>query len=117
LELFAIMDKAFLGRGVLGIFSDFAGAESYLRECMAVDVPLCEIRSLRVIDPWGPGAAAASPTGFVFAAYMYDQLHDQTVFEGLYPDALCAREAVGDSGLVVRFLIDAPDAREIIETE
>ncbi len=111
------MDKAFLGRGVFGVFSDFARADGYLRECMAVDVPLCEIRSLTVVDPWGPVAATGPLPGFVFVAYVYDQLHDQTVFEGLYPDPLSAREAVGDSGLVVRFCIDAPDTKEIDETE
>ncbi len=117
MELFAIMDRAFLGRGIFGVFSDFAGADSYLREYMAVDVPLCEIRSLTVVDPWGEGAAAGPLSGFVFVAYMYDQLHDQTVFEGLYPDPLSAREAVGDGGLVVKFCIDAPDTKEIVETE
>lgn len=117
MELFAIMDKAFLGRGVFGVFSDFARADSYLRECMTVDVPLCEVRSMTVVDPWGPGGAPQGLSGFVFVAYVYDQLHDQTVFEGLYPDSLSAREAVGDSGLVVKFCIDAPDTKEIVEAE
>ncbi len=111
------MDKAFLGRGVFGVFSDFARADAFLRECMTVDVPLCEIRSLKVVNPWGPGPARESSSEFVFVAYVYDQLHDQTVFEGLYPDPLSAREAVGDGGLVVKFCIDAPHTKEIVEPE
>ncbi len=118
MELFAIMDKAFLGRGVFGVFSDFAKADSYLHECMAVDVPLCEIRRLKLDDLRGSlSAANTGVSGFVFVAYVYDQLHDQVIFDGLYPDSELAREAAGDSGLVVRFLVDAPDIRETIEIE
>jgi hypothetical protein len=108
LELFAIVDKAFLGRGVFGVFSDARKANAFLEDTVEKDAPQCEIRQLSVI---GSGAEGS---GTVFAAYVYEKLYDITVLDGLYSDHRLARDVAGDNGLVVQFLIDMPGTKKII---
>jgi hypothetical protein len=106
-ELFVVMDKAFFGRGVFGVFSASEKADSCCREIKKEAGYETEVRRIAV-------EGGRSSLHGIFIAHTYDKLHDLHVFDGLYCNAQDAREAAGREGLIVRFLIDQPDSRTII---
>jgi len=52
------------------------------------------------------------PTIF-FAAHTYDVLYAMHTLDGLYAKPELAFDAVGEKGLVVEFIIDVPEKKEI----
>jgi hypothetical protein len=105
--LFVVIDKAFFGRGVFGVFSALAKADSY---CLEIKKEMGYETEVRRVEALGEG----SDGNTVFAGHNYNKLHDLHVFDGLYSHAEDAREAAGFEGLIVRFYVDQPDSRTII---
>lgn len=106
MEAFIVIDDMVLGRGVFGIFSTAEKARTYKDEFEARTAIKCEVRQISIVGP------CASPNA-VLAASGYDQIHDWHIFEGLYGEMPLARDAVGAKGLVVEFVIDAPEKKQI----
>lgn len=104
-QLFIVIDRALLGRGVFGIFSNRAGAEQFLEASPGV-AHLWEVRVETVVE----GTAWADR---IFAAYTHERLYDTYVFDGLYASRAHARDAAGDGGLVVEFELDNPESGTI----
>jgi hypothetical protein len=106
MELFVVLDKAFLGRGVFGIFSNREKAEKFVTDLQEETSHTCAISSLPVIGNGGHGET-------VFAAHVYNHLYDTFVFDGIYAKEAFAYDAVGHKGLIIRFTVDSPGDREI----
>ena len=102
MELFVVIDKPLLGRGVFGVFSTLEKAKAYLESAERIS-DMCEIRPLPVM-----GRQACDYR--VFAAYTYEGIWDTYVLDGLYAKASHASEAVGHKGRVAEFVVDAPDS-------
>lgn len=101
MKIFAVRDKAWLGRGIFALFSTSDKAEQYLRASTGFIRQSGEIAEIALLH-----CTHMPPE--VFAAYTYDSLHDSHVFDGLYGDAAMARDAVGIKGNVVGHVIDIP---------
>jgi hypothetical protein len=103
MELFVVMDKSILGRGVFGIFSSMEKARIFIENfnfhCLVVASPL--------IGPY-------KGTGKIYAAHSYDHFYDTHIFDGIYCSGELAYDAVGQKGLVIEFIIDLPDEKQII---
>lgn len=106
MDAFIVIDDLVLGRGVFGIFSTSEKACTFKENVEERTNVRCEIRQISVI---GPCASAES----VVAAHSYDQIHDWHIFEGLYGDPVLARDAVGPKGLILEFVIDIPEKKQI----
>ena len=107
MELFVVEDKAFLGRGVFGVFSTEEKAETFAEDFAREQNHLCAVRRLSLI-----GLKTDGDT--VFAAHAYNSFYDTFVVDGIYSGASLALDAVGRKGLVIRFRIDAPEDNEIV---
>jgi hypothetical protein len=103
MKVFSVRDKAWLGRGIFALFSTVDGAEQFLDQSTGIVRQCGEVAELTMITKSGDAAPSA-----VFAAYLYDDLHDSHIFDGLYEDSAVAREVAGNKGHVVEFVIDAP---------
>jgi hypothetical protein len=103
MELFVVMDKATLGRGVFGIFSRIEVAESFVKgltfHSMVLAFPLI-----------GP----LDGSGKIYAAHAYDNFYDTHIFDGIYSQSEVAYEAVGQKGLIIEFVLDIPGEKKII---
>ena len=103
MELFVVMDKSILGRGVFGIFSSMEKAgvfiENFNFHCMVTASPL--------IGPY-------DGSGKIYAAHSYDNFYDTHIFEGIYSRSELAYDAVGQKGLIIEFILDLPDEKQII---
>jgi hypothetical protein len=106
-ELFVVVDKAFLGRGVFGVFSSIERAEAFAEDFHKEKNWPCNVRQYSVIGYEENGDT-------VFAAHIYDDLHDTFVLDGIYAEAIFAFDAVGRKGLVIKFKVDNPDEQEIV---
>lgn len=104
MRVFAVRDKAWLGRGIFALFSAVDKAERFLDRSAGIVKQCGEVAELTIVDEGG----ADAPTK-VFAAYLYDDLHDSHIFDGLYRDAALAGDVAGDKGHVVELVIDLPD--------
>jgi len=103
MELFVVMDKAFLGRGAFGIFSSLDKAQSFMDDLKFHSL----VRTFPLIGAYeGPGK--------IYAAHSYDHFHDTHVFEGIYSQSELAYDAVGQKGLIIEFVIDLPGEKKII---
>jgi hypothetical protein len=107
-ELFVVADEVLMGQGVFGIFSTHDRALTYMEDFQTRTHFRCVIMKLAVT-----GNAAAPDK--VCVAYVHDCIHDVFELDGLYGEPLLARDATGDKGLVVEFMIDAPDRKQIIQ--
>jgi hypothetical protein len=107
LELFVVLDKAFLGRGVFGVFSTIEKAEAFAEVLFEETHQLCSTTRCTVM-----GLEEYGET--VYAAHLYNDLYDTYVVDGIYAKAAFAFDAVGDKGLIIRFKVDSPDEREIV---
>lgn len=107
MELYVVMDRSILGRGVFGIFSSYENARSFSDGLYSRISFQSDIKAFEMIG-------APDPSGHVYAAHLYDHFYDTYVFDGIYSQRLLAYEAVGEKGLIIRFFIDSPDDKEII---
>jgi hypothetical protein len=106
MELFVLMDAAFFGRGIFGIFTN-GDLALKCRDNMKGTFCRWEIRKVSLIGE--------NPIeGLVYAAYIYHELYDCYTFDGLYAREEYAKDAVGDKGMVVEFRIDAPYHKRLI---
>jgi hypothetical protein len=110
MEVFAVMDKAFFGRGVFAVFSTRERAEEHKPAIEEVHRSVCTVRACKVISAGGPADT-------LYAGYTYDDVYDVLIFDALYAGAAHARDAAGRKGLVVRLLLDAPGKRETMPFE
>jgi hypothetical protein len=102
MRVFAVRDKAWLGRGIFALFSTIDRAQRFL-DCSCGIIRQCgEVAELIAME------ASDSPST-VFAAYLYDDLYDSHIFDGLYEDGGVARDVAGDKGYVVKLVIDSAD--------
>jgi hypothetical protein len=102
MKVYSVRDKAFFGRGIFALFSDGETAQQFLDRARGVLRQCGEVAELAVI---GKG----DPLSTVFAAYVYDDLHDSHIFDGLYTDAAVAKDVAGRKGHVVKFVIGLPE--------
>lgn len=100
------MDAMILGKGVFGIFSTVEKAQVFKDQFEASTAFGCQVRRISVIGGCG------SPKS-ILAAHSYEQIYDSHIFEGLYAEVLLARDAVGEKGLIVEFVIDAPQSKQV----
>jgi len=107
MELFVVMDRSILGRGVFAVFSAFEKARSFSDELYRTTSFQSEIRACPLIG--GQGSS-----GWVYAAHSYDDFYDTHIFDGIYSENDLAYDAVGGKGLIIRFIIDSPEHKEII---
>jgi hypothetical protein len=107
-EVFVLIDKMILGRGVLGVFSTNEKARDYMEEPRNLICNIAEIRHLTVIG-------AVKKQYAIFAAHDYDSFHDSYTFEGLYAKLDYALDAVGVNGLTIEFVVDMPESTKIID--
>lgn len=108
MDVFMVIDKMILGRGVLGVFSTNEKAKDYMEEPRNLICNIAEIRHVTVI-----GAGENEDT--IFAAHNYDSLFDSYTFEGLYAKLDYALDAVGVNGLTMEFVVDMPESKKIID--
>jgi hypothetical protein len=99
-ELFAVIDEVLMGQGVFGIFSTSELARKFMAQFQSNTNFRCRITKLTVT-----GGVADDK---VWVAYVHDCIHDVFELDGLYGEPLLARDASGDKGMVVEFVIDAP---------
>ncbi len=106
MDLYVLIDSAFFGRGVFGVFSrsDLAyGHASKIQDLFCQwEIKRVELCGERLEDD------------FVYVAYHYYELYDCYTFDGVYANAEDAREAVGRKGLVVEFRVDSPDHKKLV---
>jgi hypothetical protein len=107
MELFVVMDRSILGRGVFAVFSSLEKARSFGDDMYQSTNFQCEVKACPVIG--GSGVPDK-----VYAAHFYDDFYDTHVFDGIYSESDLAYDAVGRKGLIIRFVIDSPDDREIV---
>lgn len=107
MDLFVVLDKAFLGRGVFGVFSSMERAEAFAEDFHKKNGQPCNAARYSVIGHEENGDA-------VFAAHLYNDFYDTFVLDGIYAKAVFAFDAVGHKGLVIRFKVDSPDEGEIV---
>jgi hypothetical protein len=105
-EAFIVSDAMIFGKGVFGVFSTLEKAVSFKEEFEKESKYFCEVKKLTVIG------AYELPNN-IFAAHTYDGLYDMLTFDGLYAALELAFDAVGEKGLVVEFVIDEPEKKEI----
>ncbi len=103
MELFVVMDKATLGRGVFGVFSCIETAESFVRDLTFHSVVLAY-----------PLIGSYEGSGKIYAAHSYDNFYDTHIFDGIYSQSDLAYEAVGQKGLIIEFILDVPDEKKVI---
>lgn len=107
MELYVVIDRAFLGKGVFAVFSTREKAEDFVGRFERETANLCDIMKMGVT-----GLRVSEDS--VFAAHAYNDLYDTFFFDGIYDDIFVAYEAVGSKGLIVRCVIDGSDEREIV---
>ena len=103
MELFVVMDKSILGRGVFGVFSSMEKAQSFIESF--------KFHSIVVTSSL---IGAYEESGKIYAAHTYDHFYDTHIFDGIYSQSEVAYEAVGQKGLIIEFIIDLPDEKKII---
>lgn len=106
MEAFIVSDAMMFGKGVFGVFSTLEKAVCFKEEFEKESKYSCEVKKIHVIGTF-------EKTNNVFAALTYDGLYDMHTFDGLYARSDLAFDAVGEKGLVVEFVIDVPEKREI----
>lgn len=106
MEIFIVMDRHILGRGVFALFSTIEKAEKFMDEFTVETGNLCTISQMSVIGKYSSQR--------VFAGYIYDSFYDTHVLDGIYADPVDARDGINPGGLVVRFVIDSPGEKEIL---
>ncbi len=107
MELFVVADEVLMGQGVFGVFSTRDLAQAYMEEFQRTSHFRCVIIKLPVT-----GRVAA--TDKICVAYVHDCIHDVFELDGLYGERLLAKDATGDKGMVVEFVVDAPDLKETV---
>jgi hypothetical protein len=105
-EAFIVSDAMIFGKGVFGVFSTLEKAVSFKEEFGKESKYFCEVKKITVIGTY------ELPNN-IFAASTYDGLYDMHTFDGLYAALELAFDAVGEKGLVVEFVIDEPEKKEI----
>ncbi len=107
MELFVVMDRSILGRGVFAVFSTIERAQSFSDVLYRNTRFQSEVKACPIIGGLGDPDR-------VYAAHFYDDFYDTHVFDGIYSDSNLAYDAVGRKGLIIRFVIDSPEDKEII---
>jgi hypothetical protein len=107
MELFVVMDRSILGRGVFAVFSSIEKARSFSDDMYRNTQFQCEVKACPLIG-------GSDVPGRVYAAHFYDDFYDTHVFDGIYSESNLAYDAVGGKGLIIRFVIDSPEDKEII---
>lgn len=107
MELFVVMDSSILGRGVFAVFSSIERARSFSDDMYRNTRFRSEVKTCPVIG-------GSSSRDRVYAAHFYDDFYDTHVFDGIYSESDLAYDAVGTKGLIIRFVIDSPEDREIV---
>lgn len=106
MEVFVVRDAMIFGKGVFGVFSSLEKASSFKEKIEKESKYFCEINKLTVIGTY-------RFPGNVFAAHTYDLFYDMHTLDGLYAESGLAFEAVGERGLIVEFVIDIPEKKQI----
>jgi len=106
MDVFVVSDAMIFGKGVFGIFSTLEKAICFKEEFEKESKCFCEIKQLTTIGTY-------NFPGNIFAAYTYDLLYDMNTLDGLYAESEIALEAVGERGLIIEFVIDAPGKQKI----
>ena len=106
-DFFVVMDEMVMGQGVFGVFSTIDKARVYVEEFAPRTNFRCAVRRLSLIGEEGDSAA-------VCVAYTHDCIHDVFLLDGLYSDSLLAYDAVGEKGLIVRFVVDRPEEKQTL---
>ena len=109
MELFILMDSAFFGRGIFGIFTSLELALKY-RENIGEIFCQWEIKRVSLIGE-------RPKEGLVYAAYIYHELYDCYTFDGVYASEDYAKDAVGEKGMIVEFRIDVPHHKRLISKD
>lgn len=108
MEIFVVMDKSIMGRGVFGVFSSMERATAFREDLTIGDRNLMEVKTLSVTGVCDSGTC-------VYVAHTYDNLYDVQVFDGIYATSFLARDASGPKGMIVEFVVDSPGAKKIIQ--
>ncbi|MBP1747484.1 MAG: hypothetical protein H6Q52_23 [Deltaproteobacteria bacterium] len=103
MELFVVMDKSMLGRGVFGVFSSREKAQLFIESFEFHSL----VEASPLIGTW-------DESGKIYAAHTYDHFYDTHVFDGIYSQCELAYDVVGQKGLIIEFIIDLPDEKKII---
>ena len=107
MEIFVVMDRSMLGRGVFGVFSDHEKAAAFSDDLYRRTNFPSEIRACTLIGELGH-------LNQIYAAHSYNDFYDTHIFDGIYSEQPLAYDAVGTKGLIIRFVIDLPEMKEII---
>jgi hypothetical protein len=105
-DVYVVSDAMIFGKGVFGIFSTLEKAACFKEELEKENNYSCEIKKLTI-------RGAYEFPGNIFAAHTYDLLYDVHTLDGIYAKQDFAVEAVGDKGLIVEFVIDIPEKKQI----
>jgi len=105
-DFFVVRDAMILGKGVFGIFSTLEKAAVFKEELGKETKYSCDIDKLAVLGTY-------KFPGNVFAAHVYHELYDVHTLDGLYAGLELASDAVGEKGLIVEFVIDVPEKKQI----
>ncbi len=100
MDVFVVLDKAYFGKGVFGIFSSADRAEAHVEVFGNAWGCTCEVRRFSL-------EGSLDPSGTVFAAFTHDSLYDVYVFDGVYTGAVAAYAAADKNGLVAELVLDA----------
>jgi hypothetical protein len=106
MDAFIVSDAMIFGKGVFGIFSTLEKAVCFKEEFEKESKYFCEVKKLTVIGVY-------EFPGNLFAAHTYDALYDMHTLDGLYAKPELAFDAVGEKGLVVEYVMDMPEKKEL----
>ena len=107
MDLYVVEDEVLMGQGVFGVFSTIDRASAYMEEFHLRTGFRCAINRLEVLG----GLETCIK---VCVAYTYDFIHDVYLLDGLYRESWDAYEATGDKGLIVEFVVDDPESKQVV---
>lgn len=99
MEVFVVLDKAFFGKGVFGVFSSSDKAAIQVEAFGNAWGCTCEVRQFSL-------EGGLDPSGTLFAAFTHDSLYDTYVFDGVYTGIAAAHAAADRKGLVAELILD-----------
>jgi hypothetical protein len=98
-EVFVVLDKAFFGKGVFGVFSSADKAAAQVEVFGNAWGCTCEVKQFSL-------DGSLDPSGTLFAAFTHDSLYDTYVLDGVYTEVVAAHAATNRKGLVAELILD-----------